>query len=167
MEDNIRTYQLAKVNKAPEVSIKSNSKIHISKELIWEKPETWTSSTGSSMRIASFSVPYLDEFGDLSVIKLGGNGGGLESNINRWRRQLSLEPMSLVKIEKELAKREGGFGIYRMLQIINKNIDSAFLCAIIPMEDYTIFVKLALKPKGISLVEKDFITFCSSLRNSN
>ena len=167
MEDNIRTYQLAKVNKASEVSINNNSKIYTSKELIWEKPETWTSSIGSSMRIASFSVPYLDEYGDLSVFKLRGNGGGLESNVNRWRKQLSLQPLNLVEIEKDLSKREGGFGIYSTLKILNKNIDSAFLCAIIPMGNYTIFVKLALKPDGISLVEKDFITFCSSLQSSN
>ena len=43
--------------------------------LVWTKPASWISSEGSSMRIASFSVPYKGGVGDLSVIQLSGEGG--------------------------------------------------------------------------------------------
>ena len=101
------------------------------------------------MRLASFAIPYSGGTGDLSVIQLGGDGGGLKSNVNRWRGQLNLEPMSLIEIEKDIVKEEGQLNIYSIIQIINQEMDSAFLCAIIPTGNYTIFVKLSLKPNGI------------------
>jgi len=164
--DHIRSYQLTKINKA---KITAQEQFHKDKsaELIWEKPDSWMPSEGSSMRLASFSIPYSVGAGDLSVIKLGGTGGGIESNVNRWRRQLDLESLSLVQIEKNIIVGEGMLGTYNILQIINKKIDSAFLCAIIPIENYTIFVKLSLKPVGITEIEDDFITFCSSLTIPN
>ena len=165
--DNIRTYKLAK-----SVQVEVNNNIekydkNVTDELIWVMPKTWIPSSGSSMRIASFNVPYLNELGDLSVIKLGGSGGGIESNINRWRRQLSLEPLSLKEIEKDIINKNGHLGSYQIIQIINQNIESAFLCAIIPIDAYTIFVKLALKPEGIPIVIDDFSYFCSSINIPN
>ena len=119
------------------------------------------------MRLASFSVPYSGGSGDLSVIKLAGTGGGLESNVNRWRRQLKLESLSLVEIEKNIIKKEGSLGPYSIKQIINEKMASGFLCAIIPTGSYTIFVKLSLRPMGIIEVKDDFITFCSSVNSPN
>jgi len=166
MNDNTRSYQLTKTN-GPKTTDKEQPNRNKSTELIWEKPDTWVSSEGSSMRIASFAIPYSGGTGDLSVIQLGGDGGGLKSNVNRWRGQLNLEPMSLIEIEKDIVKEEGQLNIYSIIQIINQEIDSAFLCAIIPTGNYTIFVKLSLKPNGIIEIKDDFVTFCSSLNFSN
>ena len=166
INDNTRSYQLPKINE-PKITEKEQLEINKSTELIWEKPDSWVSSEGSSMRLASFAIPYSGDSGDLSVIQLGGDGGGLKSNVNRWRRQLILEPLSLIEIEKNIIMKEGSFSNYKIIQIINQKMDSAFLCAIIPNENTTIFVKLSLKPIGINEVKDDFITFCSSLNFSN
>ena len=119
------------------------------------------------MRIASFAIPYSGGTGDLSVIQLSGTGGGIESNVNRWRQQLDLESQSLIEIENNITNRQGLLGEYSSLQIINQKIDSAFLCAVIPTKNHTIFVKLSLQPNGINEVEDDFISFCSSLNFPN
>lgn len=66
-------------------------------------------------------------------------------------------------MENNILTIEGKLGIYSILKIINQKMDSAFLCAIIPTENHTIFVKLSLSPVGILEVEDDFIAFCSSL----
>ena len=166
INDHSRSYKLAKTNKQ-KTTDKEQENRSKSTELIWEKPDSWVSSEGSSMRLASFSVPYSGGSGDLSVIKLAGTGGGLESNVNRWRRQLNLEPISLVEIEKNIIRKEGFLGPYSIKQIINEKMDSAFLCAIIPTGSYTIFVKLSLRPMGIIEVKDDFIAFCSSLNIPN
>ena len=166
INDNTRSYQLAKTNKQNANNKEKKSEIK-SNELIWVKPDTWIATKGSSMRLASYSVSYSGGLGDLSVIKLAGAGGGLESNVNRWRKQLNLESISLAKIEENIIKKEGHLGPYSIKQIINEEIDSAFLCAIIPTGSFTIFVKLSLKPMGIIEVKDDFITFCSSLNFSN
>ena len=166
VNDNTRSYQLTKTDKTKTIN-KDQPHRDKSTELSWEKPDSWVSSAGSSMRLASFLVPYSGGTGDLSVIKLGGTGGGLESNVNRWRRQLKLESLSLNEIEKNIIRKEGRLGNYSILQIINEEIDSAFLCAIIPTDNNTIFVKLSLRPMGVTDVKDDFITFCSSLNMSN
>ena len=164
MNDNTRSYQLKKTNK-PKTIDKVIKNKNISTKLIWEKPNSWVPSEGSSMRLASFAIPYSGGTGDLSVIQLGGDGGGLKSNVNRWRRQLNLELQTLVEMEENILTREGKLGIYSILKIINQKMDSAFLCAIIPTENHTIFVKLSLSPIGILEVEDDFIAFCSSLNS--
>ena len=164
--NHTRTYNLPKV-KINDFVPQGIKKTTEEAELIWEKPDSWIPSKGSSMRLASFSIPYSGGAGDLSVIQLGGRGGGIESNVNRWRQQLDLESQSKIEIEKNIINIEGKLGEYHILKIINQKIDSAFLCAIIPTENHTIFVKLSLQPNGINEVEDDFISFCSSLNFPN
>ncbi len=160
--NHIRTYNLPKEKEENSI-LSTIKKENPPSGLIWEKPNSWIASKGSSMRLASFAVPYSGGSGDLSVIKLSGNGGGIESNVNRWRRQLNLDSQALVEMEKNILIREGKLGTISILKIMNQKMDSAFLCAIIPMENHTIFVKLSLRPVGILEVEDDFIAFCSSL----
>ena len=142
--NHTRTYNLPKVKKNDFVP-QGIKKITEEAELIWEKPDSWIPSKGSSMRLASFSIPYSGGVGDLSVIQLGGRGGGIESNVNRWRQQLDLESQSLIEIENNISNRQGLLGEYSFLQIINQKIDRAFLCAVIPTKSHTIFVKLSIK----------------------
>jgi hypothetical protein len=161
-DNHIRTYQLAKT-KAPDSVPRVEASENKSTGFSWKKPESWIPSSGSSMRLASFDVPYSDGMGDLSVIQLGGTGGGFEANVNRWRRQLNLEPQSLSEIEKEMIENKGGMGLYNVIGIINEELGSAFLCAILPAGNQTLFVKLSANPKGVREIETEFISFCSSL----
>jgi len=160
--NHIRTYNLPKVKSKNFTPTTLKKEINPS-ELLWEKPDSWISSKGSSMRLASFVIPYSGGSGDLSVIQLVGTGGGIESNVNRWRQQLDLKSQSWEEIEKNIISMEGMLGSYNVIKIINQKIESAFLCAIIPIENHTIFIKLSLKSVGIIEVEDDFMKFCSSL----
>ena len=161
-DTHIRTYQLSKTkvpNTKPQNKVLENQDSGFS----WTKPKSWIASSGSSMRLASFDIPFSVGMGDLSVIQLGGSGGSIEANVNRWRRQLNLEPQALFEIEKEMTDYKGGLGDYKIIRIINEELDSAFLCAILPAGKQTLFVKLSAGPKGIREIETDFISFCSSL----
>ena len=51
------------------------------------------------MRLLSFSIPYSMGMADLSLIKLNSTGGGLELNVNRWRKQLDLSALNINEIE--------------------------------------------------------------------
>ena len=164
-DTHIRTYRIAK-SKPPDTAPRDETPETNSAGFRWKKPESWIPSSGSSMRLASFDIPYSEGSGDLSVIQLGGTGGGIEANVNRWRRQLNLEPQSLSKIEKEMIEKRGGLGVYNIIRIINEEMDSAFLCAILTAGNQTLFVKLSANPNGIREIEADFISFCSSLKIS-
>ena len=164
-ENNIRTYGLQKTNVTKEVKLKE-SKVQESKGLSWVKPDSWIPSEGSSMRLASFSVPYSKGIGDLSVIKLSGSGGGLESNVNRWRRQLDLEPQTLEEIKATSIMGSSMIGNFSVYKLINDELNQAFLCAILPYADSTIFIKLNSSIITANALEKKFLDFCSSFKSS-
>ena len=113
-DNHTRTYRLPTSEIPPQLQPINSPK----SDFNWEKPKMWVPSSGSSMRLASFAVPYTGGTGDLSVIQLAGTGGGLMPNINRWRRQLNLEPQSLPEIEKDLIEKKGEFGKYNMIRIM-------------------------------------------------
>ena len=163
---HVRTYNLPKQNieeKLQSIKIEESN----TGTLVWTKPASWISSEGSSMRIASFSVPYKGGVGDLSVIQLSGEGGGLESNVNRWRRQLNMTPISLEEIEKNINVQSGTLGKYSIIKIVNDQTNKAFICAIVPVRNQTLFIKLSMNANYLQDIEEDFISFCSSLNSSN
>ena len=131
----------------------------------WEKPDTWIPSQGSSMRIASFDVPFSTGMGDLSVMELGGDGGGLVANVNRWRGQIGLEPLEKNEIMAQAQRGENELGPYQIFQLTNdSSSDGAILAAIISMNNSTLYIKLTASNDGIEELEIDFKNFCSSIK---
>jgi len=59
--------------------------------LTWNLPDGWTELPTSSMRQANFLV-LGDERAECYLTVLSGEGGGLLANVNRWRKQMGLEP---------------------------------------------------------------------------
>ena len=59
----------------------------------WETPEGWVELPPRSMRDANFLVAG-DERAECYLTVLAGDGGGLAANVNRWRSQMSLAPLS-------------------------------------------------------------------------
>ena len=161
-DGNIRTYKLEKP-KILNSNVFQNNTNQKNKQLFWDYPKGWLEKEASGMRIASFQVPYSNGFGDLSIISLIGDGGGLESNINRWRKQLDLEPQTINIINHSLLVFEGKVGPYTFIEIKNDMIDKGFLCAILPLNDKTLFIKLSLTSTGLLEVKQDFLSFCNSI----
>ena len=162
--NHIRTYHLPKniTKNEPQKNKIIESR---SSGFTWEKPDSWIPSQGSSMRIASFDVPFSTGMGDLSVMELGGEGGGLVANVNRWRGQIGLEPLEENEIRAQAQPGESDVGPYQIFQLINdSNSDTAMLTAILPMNNSTLYIKLTASIDGIMDLEKDFKTFCSSIK---
>lgn len=69
--------------------------------LQWELPEGWKEGAPSEIRLASFRVKGDgNQEADVSVVPLAGGAGGDLSNVNRWRGQVSLEPVTEAELEK-------------------------------------------------------------------
>ena len=157
---DVRYYQLDKVS----INANDNKNKIKSDALSFTAPEGWAASNGSSMRLESFNVPFDGGFGDLSVIRLGGNAGGDLANINRWRGQLNLPAIDKIKMDEITNISKGYSYNYKWFKIINiSEPTSAFLCAILPERETTIFVKLNIPISAIKEVEKQFLEFCSSI----
>ncbi len=58
----------------------------------WTAPDGWTLGPAKQMRLVTFE-PKEHPGVECYIVVLGGTGGGLEANVNRWREQLSLAPL--------------------------------------------------------------------------
>jgi hypothetical protein len=73
----------------------------------WTLPDGWKDKPGSGMRYATIQVPGESKPLDLSIIPLPGSGGDGEKgsaekytldNVNRWRTQLKLQPITAAEL---------------------------------------------------------------------
>ena len=64
----------------------------------WRCPPGWTEVAPTSMRAANFK-PAGDPHAECYLTLLGGDGGGLGANINRWRTQLALPALPPSEID--------------------------------------------------------------------
>lgn len=62
----------------------------------WQLPDGWQQQSGSGLRAATVRIPTDGDSLEISVSKLpwGGSEAELLSNVNRWRGQLQLAPIS-------------------------------------------------------------------------
>ncbi len=67
--------------------------------LQWQTPEGWKAAPTSNMRLINFQIGPRAE-AECYVTILPGTGGGVAANVNRWRGQLGLEPISQSDIAK-------------------------------------------------------------------
>jgi hypothetical protein len=61
---------------------------------IWTIPPGWQSLPPSQFLLAEFSISGANGTkAEVNVAEMGGEGGGLPANVNRWRGQLGLKPV--------------------------------------------------------------------------
>ena len=167
-ESNIKTYRTPKKDFGLEIIQKEEfSKKGNKLNLTWDLPDTWVPSKGHSMRLASFDVPFSRGVGDLSIVSLSGSSGGLLANVNRWRGQVELKPITESDILTTSSVGESKIGPYRVFKMINDNNNGkAIIAAVLPTGEKTFFIKLTTDIQGISELEPSFKKFCSSIGTS-
>ena len=130
----------------------------------WKTPKGWTEKAPSTMRLGSFSIPGKGKVGDASIVILKGKAGGMAANVNRWRQQAGLQPLSENEIKKQAHKEKGKLGTFHWFKIVNpQNLDNAILVAMIPRVGQTIFVKLVGPKNIIEANSKKFVGLCRSI----
>lgn len=74
--------------------------------LAWTAPEQWKPKGGSSMRKGSYSVPGEGGEADMAITAFPGDVGGDLANLNRWRGQIGLPPVSQTEFESNIQRVE-------------------------------------------------------------
>ena len=134
----------------------------------WTRPESWTEQPLSEMRLGSFKVegPNADS-ADVSVIAFPGEAGGLISNINRWRGQLQLSPLSEKQLPEVIQKTEVDnvpTDLVDFQTAENAPKPSRILGAVLQAGDRTWFVKMTGPPELIESQRQIFLDFVKSFR---
>ncbi len=135
--------------------------------LSWEVPAGWVELAPTQMRMVNLKVG--DE-GECYLTILGGDGGGITGNVNRWRGQIGLGELSDSEVaalpKMDVLGREASLvdlrGSYTGMGSAARE-DWALLGAITTSSRFTLFVKF-IGPQA--LLEREaagFESFCSSL----
>ncbi len=99
---------------------------------------------------------------NVSISIFPGEAGGIVQNVNRWRRQLNLNPLSLDNINKE-AMNNPLLGDYYLFHETNDKENKSIIAAIIPQKDNTIFIKMNTSALLSYDRKYEFTLFCQSL----
>ena len=99
---------------------------------------------------------------NVSISIFPGEAGGIVQNVNRWRRQLNLNPLSLENINKE-AMNNPLLGDYYLFHETNDKENKSIIAAIIPQKDNTIFIKMNTSALLSYDRKYEFTLFCQSL----
>lgn len=132
--------------------------------LTYKVPTTWTEKEPGSIRIASFAVSQNNLVGDVSIVNLAGDGGGLLSNTNRWREQLEMAPTDQEGLKNSVkditvAGNKGYFlALYTGMQ------GQGMLVALIEQGQQTWFVKMTAPSQLAQQQEQAFLTFVQSIQ---
>jgi hypothetical protein len=128
-------------------------------------PTGWQTTTPGPMQTAKYVIPGEGGVsGEVTISELGGEGGGLLANVNRWRRQLELgaiEPAGLAGLTNGF---QVGSSLATMVDLVNEDKKSRLLVVVLPTGNKTIFYKLN-GPQSLVGREKDtFLRFVQSAR---
>ena len=102
-KEEIRSYSTPKaapqaIQKMAEAASEAQPKVKAAgpkPEMLWDLPEGWVKEQGQKpMRVATLHVGTDDEQIEVVVSQLPSPVGTLLGNVNRWRRQVELEPLT-------------------------------------------------------------------------
>jgi hypothetical protein len=91
-------------------------------QLTWQTPEGWTEVPPGEMRVASFKIQGQNgKQADVSIIPLPGLPGSNDANVNRWRGQVGLSPVSPDELKKSAESIEAGGQPAQLYDIAGQN----------------------------------------------
>lgn len=138
----------------------------------WVVPQGWEERPNSSgMRLASYGVSTPDGRSiDISVVALGEQAGTELDNVNRWRSQLKLDPIT----EAELAKagepaRVGtqSAAVYDLVSatpVLDGKYKARTLAAMLPAGNMTVFFKATGEADLVAAEKPRFLQWLASVK---
>ena len=135
--------------------------------LAWTVPSGWTAGPERPMRKATLLIP--GEGGgpgaELSITAFPGDVGGNLANVNRWRQQLSLPPITQAELGSALQPLELGGLHVDLVELVGPGSPPAqrVLGAIVPHAGATWFFKLTGPDAVVAREKPAFLTFLQSV----
>ena len=137
--------------------------------LRWTTPAGWSEGSGSSMRLVTY-VPEDAPATECYVTVLGGDGGGMLSNINRWRGQFGMDDLStadlldlpMIEVLGEPSTVVEARGPYT--QMSGETLaDQALLGLVCIRPAGSVFVKMIGPPDQVEASREGFLAFVQSM----
>ncbi len=137
--------------------------------LAWTRPDPWVDGAARPMRVATWHAGTQGEV-EIYMAVLAGDGGGVRSNLDRWRGQIGLGPLS--PAEHASLERVDALGVQAVLieatghyrGMGESSLENAYLLGAVAMLDQrTVFLKL-IGPQATARAQRGhFLELLSSL----
>ena len=159
-KDAIAIYTVPKESESlPAVSVKTDHPI------FWKLPAGWKEIVATDMRLGSFRIQHYEAKQlDASVVMLSGTGGGLLSNVNRWRGQLQLKPISEGELNQYVQTLAMTDKTVQLVTLVSENTSKQTLAAVWQAGDRTFFFKLTGDAEKVASEKTHFLTWLKGVR---
>lgn len=143
---------------------------HMKNPLTFNVPDGWREVAPTALRNPNFQVGDLANPAQAYVTIMGGTGGGLVMNVNRWRGQMGQPPLSeeaIGQLEKITMLGQSvplleAKGTFTGMQGGDQE-NQALMAAAWLSTDFSVFVKM-VGPEPVVTANRDaFLAFCNSL----
>lgn len=134
--------------------------------LTWSAPTDWKEKPASAMRKGSYSVPGNGGAdGDLSITAFPGDVGGELANVNRWRGQVQLGPISEADLPNEVQRLESNGLTLTIVDVKGTGANPQhILGALVPYEGATWFIKLSGPDNVVGPAKPAFLAFLKTVK---
>jgi hypothetical protein len=137
-------------------------------KLAWTLPSGWEEQAAAQMRVASFSIKGANgKQADVSIVPLAGMAGGDFANVNRWRQQVGMGPLTEDELKAQAQPVEVAGQPAQLYDEAGKNPGSGeparILAAIQHRDGTTWFFKMTGDDPLVAEQKPAFIAFLKSL----
>jgi len=138
-------------------------------QLKWTLPDGWIQKPAEGMRLGSFSAPGKNgQLVDISIVPLSGMAGGDLNNVNRWRGQVGLAPITetdLAQQGQDVPVGDASARLYDMAGTPAGATTAARILAVgLHREDMMWFFKATGDEASVASQKDNFISFLKSLQ---
>jgi len=132
--------------------------------LLWTAPAAWRQKPATAMRKGSYDVPGADGVADLSITAFPGDVGGELANLNRWRGQVGLPPLSDAEVPGAVVRVQSNGLPFVVVDLASTQSQKRLLGAIVPFGDGTWFFKLMGPDKVVAAQKTAFLDFLRTVK---
>lgn len=137
----------------------------------WDAPSSWQEKPASPMVLKSFSAGDAEHEAKISITMFPGDVGGPLANVNRWRQQLSLEPITTAELSKATTSIDVLGGKATLIELSGTDGKTGkparMIAAMVPRKDRTWFYKMMGDPDTVSAQKDAFEKFVQTVRYPN
>jgi len=134
----------------------------------WTAPSHWKQQSPGAMQVAKYLVGEGKAKAEVTAVFLGGMGGALNANLNRWRNQLTLPAAADSEVEKQaplFPALGAGARIVELSGSTGEGDPADMIVLLVPSGRGTWFYKL-MGDKAVVAKEKDaLVAFVKSAKN--
>ena len=131
-------------------------------DLQWTAPADWAVKPGDAMRKAIYQRSAAGGVADITVSVLRSGGGGLAANLNRWRGQVGLAPLTEAELLTDATKLEANGLSLVVVDYAGGN--KHLLGAIAPYQGFSWFFKVTGPDAAVTDAKPAFLAFLRTVK---